>query len=175
LIGESHSINESLCQMVADSKLLMSRNPSSRFFCTAAAVGLLTLMAFEMAWIAYEFLVVNEGIQYFASRPRQLLLVLGIALAGTGLVVAFSRLSSSLRRGLALVLLGSVATGTTAFLGLFINDLITLPPPLLETGLREGLLLVVPAFLLAASLFWFEFVRLLRQKREANSESMRET
>jgi hypothetical protein len=161
--------------MLTDSKLLMSRNASSRFLRMAAAVGLLTLMAFEIAWIAYEFLVVNEGIQYFASRPRQLLLVLGIALAGTGLVVVFGRLSSRLRRGLGLVLLGSVATGTTAFLGLFVHDLITLPPPLLESGLREGLLLVVPAFLLAASLFWFEFVRLLRHQHDANAESMRDT
>lgn len=161
--------------MVADSKLLMSRNASSRFLRMAAAVGLLTLMAFEIAWIAYEFLVVNEGIQYFASRPRQLLIVLGIALAGTGLVVVFSRLSSRLRRGLGLVLLGSVAAGTSVFFGLFVHDLISLPAPRLQSVLREGLLFVVLAFLLAASLFWFEFVRLLRQKRDSNGESLRGT
>ena len=161
--------------MVADSKLLMSRNASSRFLRMVTAVGVVIMIALAIVWTIYEFVVVNEGIRYFASRPQHLLHVLGFALAGTGLVVAFSRLSSRLRRGLGLALLGSVASGTAAFLGLFIHDLITLPQPLLESGLREGLLLVVPAFLLAASLFWFEFVRLLRQKRDANGESMRET
>jgi hypothetical protein len=158
--------------MVADSKLLMSRNASSRIFRTVAAGGLLTLITLAILWTIYEFVVVNEGVQYFASRPQRLLHVLALALAGTGLVVVFSRLSSRLRRGLGLVLLGSVATGTTVFFGMLIYSLIKLAPPLLESGLREGLLLVVPAFLLAASLFWFEFVRLLRQKHDTDGESI---
>lgn len=158
--------------MVADSKLLMSRNPSSRFLRMVAAVGVLTMIALAIVWTINEFVVVNEGVQYFASHPRHLLHVLAFALAGTGLVVVLGRLSSRLRRGLGLVLLGSIATGTSAFFGLLIYSLIQLPPPLLESGLREGLLLVVPAFLLAASLFWFEFARLLRRKRDVSRESI---
>jgi hypothetical protein len=158
--------------MVADSKPLMSRNPSSRFFRTSIVVGLLTLITSGIVWTVYEFVVVNEGMQYFASRPRRLLHVLGIALAGTGLLVVLGRLSSRLRRGLGLVLLGSVAAGTSVFFVVFVHDLISLPAPLLQSGLREGLLFVVLAFLLAASLFWFEFVRLLRQKRDTDGESI---
>jgi hypothetical protein len=161
--------------MVADPKPLMSRNAASRFFRTSIVVGLLTLITSGIVWTVYEFVVVNEGIQYFASRPQRLFHILGIALAGTGLLVVFGRLSSRLRRGFGLLLLGSVAAVTSVFFVVFVHDLISLPAPLVQSGLREGLLFVVLAFLLAASLFWFEFVRLLRQKREANSESMRET
>ncbi len=138
-------------------------------------VGLLTLITSGIVWTVYEFVVVNEGIQYFASRPQRLLHVLAFALAGTGLAVVLGRLSSRLRRGLGLVLLGSVTAGTTFFFGLLIYSLIKLPPPLLESGLREGLLVAVLAFLLVASLLWFEFVRLLRQKRDSNGESLRDT
>jgi len=159
----------------------MNRLPTKRAsdchrpFRKVAGIALVALIGFEIAWIAYEFFFVNEGMQYFASRPQRLLHVLGIALAGTGLLVVFGRLSSRLRRGLGFVLLGSVAAGTSGFFGLFVHDLISLPAPLLQSGLREGLLFVVLAFLLAASLFWFEFVRLLRQKRDADGESLRGT
>lgn len=151
----------------------MSRiRPPAHFLRILASTGMVALIGLQIVWTAYDFFMVSEGVQYFAARPQRLLHVLGIALAGTALVVVFGRLSLRLRRGLSLVLLGSAASGTTALLGLFICDLITLPPPLVESGLREGLLLIVPAFLLAASLFWFEFFRLFRQKCDARGESV---
>jgi hypothetical protein len=158
--------------MVSLMQPMKQKSAWQRFTRTAVVVGLLTLITSGIVWTVYEFVVVNEGMQYFASRPRRLFHVLGIALAGTGLLVVFGRLSSRLRRGLGLVLLGSVAAGTSVFFGVFVHDLISLPAPLLQSGLREGLLFVVLAFLLAASLFWFEFVRLLRQKRDTDGESI---
>ena len=142
---------------------MKQKSASQNFMRSVAVVVVLTLAVVEIAWTSFEFLTVNEGLQYFGSQPRRLAYVLAIALMGGGLTLVFSRLPSRMRRGFGLLLLGSAAVGTTLFLGVVVHDLIALPGPMRESGIREGMVVVLIAFLLGALLFWFEFVKLWRR------------
>jgi hypothetical protein len=79
----------------------------------------LMLVAASTVHDCYQFLVTDDGVGYFASQPRRLLYVGGIALVGGLMALTFSRFSPIARRALRLTALGSYASCLTAFAAVF--------------------------------------------------------
>lgn len=58
----------------------------------------LTLIVAMTAWEVYRFFVTHEGIRYFSSEPRRLVLVILLGLAGGVVALGISRLSPGSQR-----------------------------------------------------------------------------
>ncbi len=121
---------------------------------TIIVVALVVICA--LAELIHEFYA-NDTLDYFASEPRRLLYVAGIAVAGGLLLLAFGRLSGPAQRSFRLFGWGTAASLLTAFCGYAIYRSVSLSPVIVANS-GVGWLLLVPLLLGAmAAYLWFEF------------------
>lgn len=123
----------------------------------------LTVIVAMTIWEVYAFLVTNEGIRYFLSEPRRLVMVLLLGLAGGAVALGISRLSPSRQRILKLAALGTFGTVVLigiAFLG---YSLVHFAPLLSEAGSWGLIAAAFVAFLVMAALIWCEFRHVWRR------------
>ena len=111
----------------------------------------------------YDFVVTNDGIHYFASRPQRLLNISGIALAGGVLTLLISKLSPTARRRLTLVTLASIAAIATMIVAAFVAAMTTYSSEITDLGSWRLSLLALGSLAAVASVVWFEFVFTLRR------------
>jgi hypothetical protein len=121
---------------------------------TIIIVALVVICA--LADLIHEFYA-NDTLNYFASEPRRLLYVAGIAVAGGLLALASPRLSRQAQRSFRLFGWGAAASLLTAFCGYAIYQSVSLSPVIVANS-GAGWLLLVPLLLGAmAAYLWFEF------------------
>lgn len=113
----------------------------------------------------YDWIVVNEGLRYFAEDHRRILLAMAIGIVGAPILLAYGSLSQVWRRSVDLWLSGSLAIGTTLCAVYSLHTMWRLAGFLRETGtLWMGVIAVLLPCAMAAVLWWV-FAR-IRQELE---------
>jgi hypothetical protein len=112
-----------------------------------------------LAWTVYDWVVVDEGVQYFTEDRRHILLLVSIVVLGTPLLLGYYELSPSWNRIVTMWITGGLAVGTTAFAAYMLYRMGRLAGFMREThtlggGLFAGLF---PAAV--AGYFWWAFSR----------------
>jgi hypothetical protein len=123
----------------------------------------LTLIVAMTVWELYDFFVTNEGVRYFSSEPRRLVLVVLLGLAGGVVAFGISRLSPGSQRTLKLTALGTFGTVLLFALGFFGYSLARLAPMVSEGGAWGWMAAAFIAFAVLAILVWFEFRQVWRR------------
>lgn len=124
------------------------------------------LMAALTAVDLYQFLVADDGVGYFAARPRRLLFVGVIALVGGLFAFMLSRCSPLARRTLRLTALGGFAACITLCLALFAARLAPFASMVTEAGMWGWVIAALGSLLVVAVLVWLEFYRVWRQHED---------
>src|SRR5205085_1610547 len=122
------------------------------------------LFAAMITWSLYDWVINDEGIRYFASQPTRLLIVAGLGLLGGIVAWGLSHLSNSVRRTLALLVVGVLATVVTGVLAVIVCRMTTVVSLIVESGLTISVSSFIVLFAILAALIWLEFSRLWMQK-----------
>lgn len=123
----------------------------------------LTMIVTMTVWELYAFFVTNEGVTYFSSEPRRLMLLVLLGLAGGGVAFGISRLSPGSQRALKLTALGTFGTVLLFALGFFGYSLARLAPMVSAGGAWGWMAAAFIAFAVLAILVWFEFRQVWRR------------
>lgn len=115
---------------------------------------------------AYQFFVTDDGVGYFTSQPRRLLYVVGIAVVGGLLALAFSRFSPMTRRALRLTALGGFAACITAFLAIFATRLASFASMVTDSGMWGWVIAALISLSVVAVLVWLEFYLVWRRHED---------
>lgn len=122
------------------------------------------VIALAILWQIFDFVVVNEGIRYFAAEPIRILLALGVGVIGGLGVLGWHQLPERQRRVAKLILSTSCAIALSAFAVSFVSLLwslkstdVALPSPWQIAGITIG-------FVILGGFAWWEFFRTLKHK-----------
>jgi len=126
-------------------------------------IAVTVFVIFAALALVHDF-VANHPIEYFAERPRRLLLVAHFAVVGGLIALLFDRLSPRLKRSVKLFILASVVSCLTVFTGYFLFEFARLSSQL---GSPDGtrVFIVVPLCLgVVIALLGLEFHQVFKSR-----------
>lgn len=113
-----------------------------------------SLFVAMIAWELYDFLVTNNGVRYYSSEPRRLVVVVLLSIAAGIVAFGISRLSPGSQRSLKLATLGTLGIFLLCALGLSACFLVRADPMVGQRGIWVW---VVVGFAVTAVLVGLEF------------------
>lgn len=128
---------------------------------TRILVALVFLVAMT-GWEFYGFVVEDQGLRYFASDPRRLLLPLVIGVVGGVLALGVSQFSPGIKRNWKLAVLGGVAVLQTALLaglGMVARSVLTGEIPYLDAATKRWLVAGLVSLAISGGFSWLELYR----------------
>jgi hypothetical protein len=123
------------------------------------------LIVVALLWCLYEFVVINDGIAYYASNPGRLLYAILAGLIAGAVAVGIGRMSPKAQHRLKVA--GLATLGTVLILAILavVWVLRSAGPMPEEMGFRGWSVAGFLGWLVATVLVWLEFRRVLRQGR----------
>ena len=124
----------------------------------------LILLAAGVLWSLYDWLFVDEGVQYFKKDPSRILALLAIVAVGTPVLLAYGTLSTQRKRMVALWTIAALAVAATVFA----THCLCLLDCLARLPYQVGILWVCVVTALfpcvIAACLWWAFYRIRRQR-----------
>lgn len=129
-------------------------------------LGLTILLGLSIVEI-YDFLVVNEGIEFYSSQPVRIRYILGLGVAGGVCAIIIGRLSSDVQHRLKVMALGVFGLVTTGAFVFFTYYVVMNCPQIDDPVLTTWLVVIPVAWASISGLLWYEFSRILRRKKSS--------
>ena len=126
-------------------------------------VGLI-LLAAGILWSLYDWLFVDEGVQYFRKDPSRIFVLLAIVVVGTPLILGYEALSTQRKRVVALWTIGTLAMAATAFAIHCLYLLVCLARLPYQVGILWVCVVAALFPCVIAACLWWAFYRFRQQR-----------
>ena len=126
-------------------------------------VGLI-LLAAGIVWSLYDWLFVDEAVQYFSKDPSRIFVLLAIVAVGAPLLLGYEALSTQRKRVVVLWTIGALAMAATAFAIHCLYLMACLARRPYQVGILWVCVVAALFPCVIAACLWWAFYRIRRQR-----------